>query len=91
MWLSAQTGAGVEQLFESLTTLLSGQIRSLQLAIPANEGKLRALFYQLDCIEDESYAENGDCILDIRLNAIEWQRLIKQQGSSIEGYVVNAK
>jgi len=91
VWLSAQTGAGVDLLFETLTTLLSGQIRSLQLAIPANEGKLRAVFYQLDCIEDESYAENGDCILDIRLNAIEWQRLIKQQGPSIEGYVVNVK
>lgn len=91
VWLSAQTGAGVELLFESLTTLLSGQIRSLQLAIPANEGKLRAVFHQLDCIEHESYADNGDCLLDIRLNAIEWQRLIKQQGSSIEGYVVNAK
>ncbi|MFT7053821.1 MAG: GTP-binding protein HflX [Psychromonas sp.] len=91
VWLSAQTGAGVELLFESLTTLLSGHIRSLQLAIPANEGKLRALFHQLDCIEDESYADNGDCLLDIRLNAIEWQRLIKQQGSLIEGYVVNAK
>jgi len=91
VWLSAHTGAGVELLFESLTTLLSGQIRSLQLVIPANEGKLRAVFHQLDCIEDESYAENGDCILDIRLNAIDWQRLIKQQGASIEGYVVNAK
>ncbi|HEY7866627.1 MAG TPA: ribosome rescue GTPase HflX [Psychromonas sp.] len=91
VWLSAQTGAGVELLFESLTTLLSGQIRSLQLAIPAYEGKLRAVFHQLDCIEHESYADNGDCLLDIRLNAIEWQRLIKQQGSSIEGYVVNAK
>ncbi|ABM04924.1 GTP-binding protein HflX [Psychromonas ingrahamii 37] len=91
VWLSAQTGIGVELLFESLTTLLSGQIRSLQLAIPSEEGKLRALFYQLDCIEHESYSDNGDCILDIRLNAIEWQRLIKQQGASIEEYVVNAK
>jgi GTPase len=91
VWLSAQTGAGVELLFESLTALLSGQIRSLQLAIPANDGKLRALFYQLECIENESYAENGDCILDIRLNNIDWQRLIKQQGASIEDYIVDVK
>ncbi|WP_372881002.1 ribosome rescue GTPase HflX [Psychromonas sp.] len=91
VWLSAQTGAGVELLFEALTTLLSGQIRSLQLAIPPSDGKLRALFYQLDCIENESYAENGDCIVDIRLNNIEWQRLIKQQGGTIESYIVDAK
>lgn len=91
VWLSAQTGAGVELLFEALSALLSGQIRSLQLAIPASDGKLRALFYQLDCIENESYAENGDCIVDIRLNNIEWQRLIKQQGSAIENYIVDVK
>ena len=91
VWLSAQTGAGVGLLFEALTTLLSGQIRSLQLAIPVNDGKLRALFYQLDCIENESYAENGDCIVDIRLNNIDWQRLIKQQGSIIESYLVDHK
>ncbi len=91
VWLSAQTGAGVELLFEALTTLLSGQIRSLQLAIPPSDGKLRALFYQLDCIENESYAENGDCIVDIRLNNIDWQRLIKQQGDTIESYIVDAK
>lgn len=91
VWLSAQTGAGVELLFEALTTLLSGQIRSLQLAIPASDGKLRALFYQLDCIENESYAENGDCIVDIRLNNIDWQRLIKQQGSTLESYIVDVK
>ncbi|MGB5446884.1 MAG: ribosome rescue GTPase HflX [Psychromonas sp.] len=91
VWLSAQTGAGVELLFEALTTLLSGQIRSVQLAIPPSDGKLRALFYQLDCIENESYAENGDCIVDIRLNNIDWQRLIKQQGGTIESYIVDQK
>ncbi|WP_019616176.1 ribosome rescue GTPase HflX [Psychromonas ossibalaenae] len=89
VWLSAQSGAGIELLFEALTELLKGQIRSLRLAIPPAQGKLRALFYQLDCIEHESYAENGDCILDIRLNNIDWSRLIKQQGASIEEYIVN--
>ncbi len=90
VWLSAQTGAGTELLFESLMAILSGQIRSLRLAIPPEQGKLRAIFYQLDCIENESYAENGDCLLDIRLNNIDWLRLIKQQGSYIEEYIVNA-
>ncbi|WP_028863954.1 ribosome rescue GTPase HflX [Psychromonas aquimarina] len=89
VWLSAQSGTGVNLLFEALTELLKGQIRSLRLAIPPAQGKLRALFYQLDCIENESYAENGDCVLDIRLNNIDWLRLIKQQGASIEEYIVN--
>jgi GTP-binding protein HflX len=79
IWLSAQTGSGVDLLFEALTMLLSGQMRHLQLALPADQGRLRALFYQMECIESESYADNGDCLLNIRLNNIEWQRLLKQQ------------
>jgi GTP-binding protein HflX len=88
VWLSAQTGVGVNLLFEALTALLSGYLRSLQLAIPPEQGKLRAVFYQLNCIENEHYAENGDCVIDIRINNIDWQRLIKQQTASIEEYVV---
>ena len=88
VWLSAQTGVGINLLFEALSTLLSGYIRSLQLAIPPEQGKLRAIFYQLDCIENEYYAENGDCMIDIRINNIDWQRLIKQQTVSIEEYIV---
>ena len=80
---------GVDLLFEALTQLLSGQIRSLQLSIPPAQGKLRALFYQLECIENEQYAENGDCVIDIRLNNTDWQRLIKQEGDYIEEFVVD--
>ena len=89
VWLSAQKNIGVNLLFEALTQLLSGQIRSLQLSIPPTEGKLRALFYQLECIENEQYVENGDCVIDIRLNNTDWQRLIKQEGDYIEKFIVD--
>jgi len=89
VWLSAQTGVGIELLFESLMALLSGHIRSLKLALPPEQGKLRAIFHQLECIEHESYAQNGDCILEIRLNNTDWQRLLKQQGTLIEEYIVS--
>ena len=90
IWLSAQTGMGIELLFEALTRLLSGQMRVLELALPTDQGKLRSLFYQMACVETESFAENGDCLLNIRLNNIEWQRLLKQQGRAIEGYIINS-
>lgn len=88
VWLSAQKGLGVDLLFNALTIILSGKIRSLQLAIPPEQGKLRSLFYRLECIEKEAYADNGDCIIDIRLNYADWQRLIKQEGDYIEKFVV---
>ena len=89
VWLSAQKNIGVDLLFNALTSLLSGKIRSIQLSIPPAQGKLRALFYQLECIENEQYAEDGNSVINIRLNNTDWQRLIKQEGSYIEEFVVN--
>ncbi len=91
VWLSAQSGIGTDLLFVALKMLLSKQIRVLKLAIPPKQGKLRALFYQLECIVNESYAENGDCILDIRINNVEWSRLLKQQGDDLEAYIIESK
>lgn len=89
VWISAQKNIGLDLLFNALTHLLSGKIRSLQLSIPPEQGKLRALFYQLECIQKEEYAEDGNCILDIRLNNTDWHRLIKQEGDYIEEFVVD--
>jgi len=91
VWLSAQSGEGIEQLFEALTALLSGQIRSLQLAVPPAQGRLRAAFYELNCIDNESYAENGDCLLDIRINNVDLSRLRKQFDGALEACIVQNK
>ncbi|MFB0999259.1 MAG: GTPase HflX, partial [Colwellia sp.] len=57
------------------------------LRLPASEGKIRSVFYQLDCVEDESYDENGDCLLKVKLPAREWNRLIKLDEAGIEGFI----
>ncbi|MEI6896219.1 MAG: ribosome rescue GTPase HflX [Psychromonas sp.] len=91
VWLSAHTGQGVELLFEALTSLLSGQIRALQLALPPAQGKLRAAFYELNCIESEHYNENGDCLLDIRINNVDLSRVRKQFDGALEACLVQNK
>lgn len=87
VWVSAQTGEGVDLLFDALTAHLSGQIRALQLAIPPAQGRLRAAFYELNCIENESYDENGDCLLDIRINNVDLSRLRKQFDGVLEACI----
>ncbi|AGH80384.1 HSR1-like GTP-binding protein [Psychromonas sp. CNPT3] len=78
VWLSAKTGEGSDLLLSALSSLLSGQIRELHLCIPPEQGKLRAQLYQINCIVNESYAENGDCLVDIRINNVDLSRLRKQ-------------
>jgi GTP-binding protein HflX len=88
VWLSAQKGIGIEFLFEALTQLLSGQIRTISLAIPPKHSSLRAAFYRLNCIENESYDEQGDCLLDIRINNIDLSRIRKQYDGIVDACIL---
>jgi GTP-binding protein HflX len=87
VWLSAQKGIGIELLFQALSERLGKQIIKHSLRLPVSEGKLRSVFYQLDCIEKESYDENGDCLLMVKLPVREWNRLIKLNEADIEGFI----
>jgi len=87
VWLSAQKNIGIELLFQALSERLGKQIIKHSLRLPASEGKLRSVFYQLNCIEEESYDENGDCLLKVKLPVREWNRLIKLDEADIEGFI----
>ncbi len=87
VWLSAQKDIGIELLFQALSERLGKQIIKHSLRLPASEGKLRSMFYQLNCIEEEFYDENGDCLLKIKLPVREWNRLIKLDEADIEGFI----
>ncbi|MFT5295213.1 MAG: GTP-binding protein HflX, partial [Colwellia sp.] len=87
VWLSAQKGIGIELLFQALSERLGKQIIKHSLRLPASEGKLRSVFYQLNCIEEEFYDDNGDCLLKVKLPAREWNRLIKLDEADIEGFI----
>ena len=87
VWLSAQKGIGIELLFQALSERLGKKIIKHNLCLPANEGKLRSIFYQLNCIEEESYDEFGNCLVKVKLPAREWNRLIKLNEADIEGFI----
>lgn len=87
VWLSAQKGIGIELLFQALTERLGKQVIEHRLSIPPSEGKLRGELYQLNCILDEQYDEQGNCLLHIRLPYREWARLVKQDDTALERFI----
>ena len=87
VWLSAQRGIGIELLFDALAERLGKEIISHRLKIPPDYGKLRSDFYQLNCIANESYDEEGNCLLEVKLPVREWNRLIKQDEVTIESFI----
>lgn len=79
VWVSAQTGVGIDLLFQALTERLSGEIASYELRLPPEAGRLRSRFYQLQAIEKEWIEEDGSIGLHIRLPIMEWHRLCKRE------------
>ena len=87
VWLSAQQGIGIELLFQALSERLGKQIINHLLCLPPSAGKLRGQLYQLNCITDEHYDEQGNCLLGIKLPVREWNQLVKQDELEIEHFI----
>ncbi|HKQ29959.1 MAG TPA: GTPase, partial [Burkholderiales bacterium] len=68
VWLSAQSGAGIELLREALTELYRQQEQILHLRLPPAAGRLRAALYQELDVRVESVLKTGGWRLEVALN-----------------------
>lgn len=91
VWLSAQTGEGVELLKEALEQRLRPAMVNVALKIPPSMGKLRGRLYALNSVTEEAACDDGALALKVRMSAVDWQRLCKQvadeYGDSLQGFV----
>lgn len=89
VWLSALSGDGLPLLYQAISERLSGSMVTHQLRIPPAEGRLRSRLYQLDCVDNEAIDESGNSLVDVRVPAVEWQRLDKQFDYQLEKYITH--
>lgn len=91
VWLSAQTGAGVELVQQALVKRLRPTMVNLALRIPPSMGKLRGKLYALNSVTAEQAADDGQMAMQIRMSQVDWQRLCKQvseeYGDSLQAFV----
>lgn len=87
VWLSAQQGKGIELLKKALTECLHKQMVEYQLQVPASDGKLRGVLYGLNCIVSQNYAENGDWVVNIKMQESDWNRIDKQFEQRLSTYI----
>ena len=87
VWLSAQTGEGCELLSEAISDLLAKKMLSGTLLLAPQYGRLRASLFSLSAVHEERFDEHGNWLLDVRLPIVEWNRLIKEFGPEIEGFI----
>lgn len=88
VWISAQQGIGIDLLLSALTECLSQTMVHHELRIPPQQGKLKSELFRMNCIASESYSEEGEWLLDVRMPINDWNRLVKRIDADLTSYVV---
>lgn len=78
VYLSAQTGEGIELLLDAIRLRLSDEILKLALTLAPNLGQIRHALYQLHCVRHEQISEQGEFELEIEIDKVEWLKLVKR-------------
>jgi len=80
VWLSAATGEGIDLLVDAIRELLSADMVSETCYLAPRLGRLRARFFALNAVQNETRCDDGGVVLDICLPRAEFQRLLKGEG-----------
>ena len=80
VWLSAREGRGLDLLRQAIAELLGDDLFVGTLCLPQRLGRLRAQFFALGAVQEESHDERGASILSVRLPRIELNRLVSREG-----------
>ena len=87
VWISAQQGLGIELVMQAITERLQKAMCAHCLKIPPSEGKLRGILYNLNCINEEDYADDGDWLVKVRMLEADWHKINKQLEYRLENYI----
>ncbi|MCL9783849.1 GTPase HflX [Vibrio sp. S4M6] len=89
VWVSAMDGLGIELLFEALSERLASQLVQYQLRIPPQyQGRIRSTFFKLKCIQREEYDQDGNLLIDVRMQQVDWSRLEKREEAVLRDFIV---
>ena len=81
VWLSAVSGEGVDFLHQAIIELLGDEIVHQKITLdPSKGGKLRALFYSASVVQSETYDSEGAAVIEIRLQRLDYERLLREAG-----------
>lgn len=87
VWLSAREHSGFDLLRQAIAERLGNQVRVLDIRLSAAESRLRAILYEQGAIQTESYEENGDICLRIRMQMADFRRALARVGIAEDRFI----
>ena len=86
LWVSAATGAGLDELAEAIRVGAVGEQVVGQLELGPDKSRLRAKLFELRAVRAERSHESGGWTLDVQLTSRRWKELCLQEGLSEDSF-----
>lgn len=80
VWVSAQTGQGIDRLLASVSQLLSTHVIETTVSLAPHQGQVRAQLFELGAVIGEETATDGTINLRIRIEQHRLQRIAHRAG-----------
>lgn len=80
VFVSAVTGAGIEELKQALLERFHPDLVDRVLTVPPHAGRLRSRLFQAGAVRDEHVSEHGDYLMHVALPLRQLQRICRQEG-----------
>lgn len=82
VWVSAVTGEGMTELSDAIVERLAEKVLHQFVVLSPADGKLRSLLHQAGSVLSEEHRENGDTVMEVRLQERDWLQLLRRAGLS---------
>lgn len=76
VFISAHTGAGIDELTVAVQQLLVGKLQTFELTLPPNFGQLQHALHQLQVIDSIAYTDEGQSIVTATMSADKLKQLL---------------
>ncbi|GHA95652.1 ribosome rescue GTPase HflX [Modicisalibacter luteus] len=87
VWLSAQQGLGLDLLAEALSERLAENVIEASLTLSPEQGRLRAGLHELGAVREETFDDQGNTLLNVRLPRRDFMQLLARLGEKAEDYL----
>lgn len=87
VWLSAQTGQGIDLLLDAIRQRLSGEMFHDTLELVPAQGQFRAQLYAMGAVLDEQITDEGHMKLEVRVPMRDIRQLLSRLGIPAERYL----
>ena len=86
VWISAQKQQGVALLQQAIAELLEEEIYIATVRLDQQQSRLRGKLFDLNAVQQETHADDGASILELRVAKVELDQLLSREGITAEDF-----